>query len=448
MMSRGLTLAAWLTAVVLLVFTLRRWLFTGVALIESTKNTKVTKIFKSYSCRVAFGSFVDSIFLWFRFVRVRDFSSPFSSPNPLIPAKTFSEDEPDLPTVLLLAPIHNETAALPHFLAALAGLTYPPQKLTVIFINDGSNDNSAALISGRLAGQTNWHLLPLAQNVGKAQALNLALSQFPQGDIVVVYDADERPQPGALLALTRPFTEAAVGGVSGRRAVSNALAGPAASYTTFEGLVHQWVTLRAKDSLNLAPALLGANCAYRRAALVQVGHFKPGALLEDSDLTVRLARAGWLTRFEPRAVSYHAVPATLAGYWWQHTRWARGFNEVARDQVGAILFDRRLSRPLRLELLLFSLGYLDRVALLVGVGLAMLHRRARGWLAAIIGLSLVTPLGQTVSALAISRSPRPLWRQLSWLPLFFMVDLAMALYGLWGALKQSPQRWEERRARE
>jgi len=394
-----LTLASWLVAGVLLIFTARRWLFVFWALIP-----------------------------------VRPKSKPV-------------DPKPATPPVLLLTPLRNEAQTLPDLLLTLAALDYPAEKLTIVLINDGSTDRSELLIQNWIRGRANWHILSLTQNVGKAQALNLALDAFPQGEIVAIYDADERPLPAALPTLVLPFADKKIGGVSGRRAVGNPLASPAASYTTFEGLVHQFVTMRAKDRLNLAPAILGANCAYRRSALAEVGNFKPGALLEDSDLTLKLARAGWKIRFEPEAISYHRVPQTVSGYWRQHTRWARGFNEVAKNQARSTLLDQHLPLPLRLELLAFSLGYLDRLALLVGGGLALCHRKSRSLLAGMVVASLLTPLFQIMAALTVAREPLAMWLRIVWLPFFFLLDVAMAATGLWETLRQSPQIWEERRVR-
>jgi 1,2-diacylglycerol 3-beta-glucosyltransferase len=392
-----LTLASWIVAGVLLIFTARRWLFVFLALV----------------------------------------------PDKVPPARR----ESFAPSILLLTPFRNEVETLPAMLSGLAALEYPAEKLTIVLINDGSTDGSDRCIQSWIGGRDNWHLLSLAQNVGKAQALNAALAAFPQSEIVAIFDADELPQSTALQNLISPFADKKIGGVSGRRAINNALASPAASYTTFENLVHQLVTLRAKNMLNLAPAILGSNCAYRRVALAQVGNFTPGALLEDSDLTLKLARAGWDIRFEPSAVSYHRVPQTISGYWRQHTRWARGFNEVAKNQGRSLLFDPQLSWLLRLELLTFSLGYLDRLALLAGALLALVHRQQRGLLSKIITASLLTPLLQLIAALIIAGEGPSMWLRIVWLPFFFILDMAMAVVGMGATLMQSAQIWEERRVR-
>jgi cellulose synthase/poly-beta-1,6-N-acetylglucosamine synthase-like glycosyltransferase len=389
---------AWLVTGVLLFFTARRWLFTLVA-------------------------------MW-----------------PDRPQAALLKPRPEPAQVLLLAPIRNEESALPEFLLALAGVDYPEPFLTVVFIDDGSTDGSGRLLECWAANRTNWHLLSLTQNLGKAAALNAALARFPQGDIVAVYDADEQPRPETLSYLVLSFNDPTVGGVSGQRAVSNALVSPAASYTAFESLVHQFITLRAKDKLNLAPAILGANCAYRRSALAQVGNFKPGAFLEDSDLTLKLARAGWRIRFEPRAISYHRVSETISGYWQQHTRWARGFNDVARDQVRSVIADRHLPVALRLELVIFALGYLDRLALLAAAGLTLLKQTRRP-VAGVLAITLLTPLCQIMAALAVGREAPALWGRIIWVPAFFLFDIAMALTGAWQTLLRFPKIWEERNAR-
>ena len=370
--------------------------------------------------------------------------------TPRTVAKTYQ------PHVLLLVPIRNEAIALPGLLHALSQLDYPASRLTIGLINDGSIDESAAIIHEWVTKYDHWHSLTLPHNVGKANALNAALAHFPQGDIVSIYDADERPMPDALAYLVAPFIDEHVGAVSGRRVVANALASPAASYTAFEGLVHQLITLQAKDKLQLAPALLGANCAYRRAALTQVGNFKPHALLEDTDLTLKLARAGWRIRFEPRAYSSHDAPTSLMGYWRQHSRWARGFNDAAQAQGVIILSNNTLSWPLRLELLLFSLGYLDRVALVVVAFRLMfsLHRVSNpmkvlslSGLFYLLLLTLFTPLLQILAALKIEGAPWAMWGRVIWLPLFFGLDISMAVWGAWQTLRRATPIWEERAAR-
>lgn len=398
LLSTLLSLASFASAVILALFILRRWLFLAAALLSPRRR----------------------------------------------PAR--DPEDAGTSTVLLLVPVHSEAKRLPALLPALARLDYPSHALTIVFVDDASTDNTAALVQAFINDRSQWHLLALPRRVGKAAALNEAIARFSQGELVAVYDADERPRSDALKRLVTAFGDPLVGAVSGRRAVANPLVSSIAAYATYENVVHQLVTMQAKETLRLAPAILGSNCVYRRAALEGVGGFRPGALLEDSDLTLRLARDGWRLRFLPGAVSFHAVPQTANAYWRQHRRWHAGFQAVARQQGLPTLADRRLPRLLRLELMLFSLGYADRLALLAFLGTGIL-RPGQGWRQhlrrSLLFFALLAPFAQTALALYRARAPRPLWLRMPLLPLFFLLDAAAAMAGTVSALLRSPVPWRQ-----
>jgi GT2 family glycosyltransferase len=266
-----------------------------------------------------------------------------------------------------------------------------------------------------------------------------------------VYDADHRPAPQSLTRLVAAFDDPSVAGASGRTLPANATASLPAYYATVESLVHQLITLRAKDRLALAPALLGSNCAYRRRALIEAGGFRAGALLEDSDRTLALARRGHRLRFVPDATAWHQAPETVEGYIRQHLRWARGFNDVARDHAGAALLDRQLPLRLRIELALFSLGYLDRLALLAGLALKVVggsprspdgRRRAKDEpLGSVLKIALLMPLFQIAAALLIDRAPKAMWLRLPAVPLLFGLDILVAVRATIESLLNRPRIW-------
>lgn len=325
------------------------------------------------------------------------------------------------PSLLVLVPFRNERGNLPELVSHLTAIDYPAGQQTIVFIDDGSTDSGRDTIPQR----NNWHILTLPTNAGKGAALNLALNRFPAGRLVVVYDADERPQPESLRRLVQPFQDERVGWVTGRRKVSNPLASPIATYATYENLIHQRITLAAKEFLLLAPPSLGSNCAYRRTALGE--GFRPGFWLEDSELTIRMAHQGWQGHFASEAISHHAVPQTPIGYWRQHIRWAKGFGQLFPDYAW---HHRQLSWPLRLELCLFAAGYVDRLAL-VGAMVGLVWRGATGrdweWPLVLLLLVLLTPLLQAIMALQLEKAPAGLWWRLVYLPIFLPLDMAMAV---------------------
>ncbi len=337
------------------------------------------------------------------------------------------------PSLLLLVPYHNEESNLPGLLYHLDQLTYPQDCLKIVLIDDGSTDNSDKILSPWLIEKKNQYKLHLKQNVGKANALNHALNHFLDEELIAVYDADERPQPDALVKLSKLFKDKHIGAVSGRRALINPQESPIASYAAFENLVHQLITNQAKEILGLAPAILGSNCMYRRIALEHSNGFTPGALLEDSDISMKLARAGWRTRFLPEAISFHKAPATIRGYWEQHTRWATGFKAVAQTQTAVTFKASQIPLHIRIELFFFALGYLDRVALIMAFGTLGIQRLLgfpmSQLLIIVVALNLITPFFQTIAALWLSNSPFSLWKRIFFMPIFLIIDMAMAING-------------------
>jgi cellulose synthase/poly-beta-1,6-N-acetylglucosamine synthase-like glycosyltransferase len=348
------------------------------------------------------------------------------------------------PSVLILIPCRNEEETVAELCASLGRLDYPADKRSIVLINDGSHDQTATQIERFIQGRVDWELLSLATNVGKASALNQALAQFPFGEIVYVFDADHRPEPEVLKRAVRCFADPRVAGVTGRTLPSNPLASPSAYYAAVENYINQMVTMRAKDRLGLAPALLGSNCGYRRSALTACGGFRDGAFSEDSDLTVRFYRAGYTIRFVPEALAYHQVPETIQGYLKQHIRWARGLNDVAHDHSADLVYSAHLPLLLRIELFLFAAGYLDRIALAGAVlltALSLFDPNVFTFPWQILAIALFMPFAQIVAFFAEQRVPPAIWLRLPWVPVFFALDILGAARGMLDSLFKRKRVW-------
>ncbi len=376
--------------------------------------------------------------------------------SPPAPPASFSN-------LLVLVPCRDDGPSLPALIDALAANGYPHHHLRILLIDDGSGAETAAIID-RLASTTPLvTALHLHPSRGKAAALNAALAFETWGDVIAVYDADHRPQPHGLGALVAALGDAPVAASSGRTEAANALASASAYYASVERLVHQRLTMVAKDRLRLAPAVLGSHCAYRRSVIDALGGFLPGAFLEDTDLTLRIAASGLQTRFVESIPAYDEVPATLQAYWRQHVRWGRGFQDVAlargrtswSQSAGAAQQPHRPDRNaasvtapapfwLRIELFLFSLGYLDRLALLAAAGLLLsdlilkTHFDFPLWFFLIV---LGLPYLQVIAALARTRKPVGWWVRLPYLLLLFPVDILAATRSTLDTVLNRPRHW-------
>jgi cellulose synthase/poly-beta-1,6-N-acetylglucosamine synthase-like glycosyltransferase len=356
------------------------------------------------------------------------------------------DDPEDLPNVLILVPCRDEAEVIPGLVEGLRALDYPCEKQRIVFIDDGSRDGTLAAMQDATLGRPGWDVLALPMNAGKANALNRALAQFSWGEIIYVMDADHRPQPDVLRKAAQYFEARDIAAITGRTLPLNPLASPSAYYCTVESYVNQMVTMRAKDRLHLAPALLGSNCAYRRSALAECGGFRGDALSEDSDLTITFHCAGYRVRFAEDVISYQQMPQTVAGYFKQHVRWGRGLNDVAKTHVPALARNANLSLPLKLELMLFSAGYLDRLALLGAAALTVLgavNGRICQFPSAVLGFALFTPFGQIVALFAEQRVSRAMWLRLPLVPLFFALDIFAAVRAALDSISGRARTWTQ-----
>ena len=334
-----------------------------------------------------------------------------------------------LPDVLILVPCRDEARMIPGLCRTISQLDYPGTKYQVILIDDGSTDGTGKVMQQQVKDKPGWHTLVLPRNVGKALALNHALAKHSFGEIVYIFDADHRPHPEAIKRAVRYFDESKVAAVTGFTKVLNPTASPSSYYAAIESYTNQLVTTRAKDHLDLAPALLGSNCGYRRKTLLQCGGFRKDAFSEDSDLTVAFYNAGYRIRFAEDAISYQQVPESIRGYLKQHVRWGRGLNDVAREHSLGILQNQKLALPLRFELLLFTAGYLDRIALMGAGALAALSFVRPDQFPfnyRVILFSLLTPLAQIIALFTKERMPGAIWIRLPLIPVFFVLDIMAA----------------------
>ena len=114
-----------------------------------------------------------------------------------VPAPSCVTDE-EAPVYSVLVSLFQEAGVLPCLVQALQALDYPPAKLEVLLILEAADlGTQAALQSIRLPPGFRTVIVPDGGLRTKPKALNYAL-QLARGEFVVVYDAEDRPEPDQL----------------------------------------------------------------------------------------------------------------------------------------------------------------------------------------------------------------------------------------------------------
>ncbi|MFN7978708.1 MAG: glycosyltransferase family 2 protein [Vicinamibacterales bacterium] len=101
-----------------------------------------------------------------------------------------------LPLLSVVVPVFNESAVLPAFLerASAAFAAIPGVDYELVFVDDGSRDDSFAQLSARAARDPHVRVVKFSRNFGHQIAITAGVDHA-RGDCVVVIDADLQDPP-------------------------------------------------------------------------------------------------------------------------------------------------------------------------------------------------------------------------------------------------------------
>lgn len=201
-------------------------------------------------------------------------------------------------------------------------------------------------------------------NISAARNIGIAMAAAP---IVAFIDDDAFAEPPWLERLTAPLWDGTIAATSGFVRSGNGI-----SYRWRGDWIMPWGELRPFVSEGFRvfgpedphPVLtIGANCAFRRDALVMVGGFDPNYHigLDDADVNVRMTRAGCRMAIVPDAQVHHVpaasvyrngrqVPRSLeqggASFGWWFRKYDRPISESAqiRGFMKDVFLGQRLQR--------------------------------------------------------------------------------------------------------
>lgn len=169
------------------------------------------------------------------------------------------------------------------------------------------------------------HMTRADKQGAKAGNINNALSQAT-GEVAVIMDPDHEAAPFFLDRVLGYFRDPKVGfvqSVQGYYNQSESLIARGAAEQTY----HFYGPLMTGMDHYGTTQAIGANCAFRRAALDEIGGHATG-LAEDMHTTLKLYAAGWRSVYLPEILTRGLVPNTFAAYAKQQLKWACGVWDI------------------------------------------------------------------------------------------------------------------------
>lgn len=207
----------------------------------------------------------------------------------------------DLPAVSVVVPVRNRPRQVKECIESLLALDYPADKLEIIVVDDGSEDETPEVLAS----------LPInairsPSHIRAAASRNLGW-RAARGDVIAFTDSDCRVDPAWLAELVGRFQDpevAAVGGLVAPGGARSTLARyEAARSPLYSG--PQEKEVGGESPISYLPT---CNLLIRKRVLEEVGGFDSAfhPVGEDVDLVWRVLQAGHRVIYSPMgAVSHH-----------------------------------------------------------------------------------------------------------------------------------------------
>ena len=230
------------------------------------------------------------------------------------------------PSVTVVVAAYDEAFYIRDKIRNALELDYPPDRLQVVVVSDGSDDGTADL--ARQIADDRLVVAEVRPRAGKANALNVAL-EHATGEIVVFTDANVFFAPDAVARLAAHFADPACGAVTGR---VDLLPLGAANGNAPEEPLGEGAYMRLERLLQACESRIGsvigtdgAMFAARRRLLEPLPR---GVILDDFLIAMRIASAGYAVRFEDDSRGRERVPASVSQEFRRKVRIAAGCFQV------------------------------------------------------------------------------------------------------------------------
>jgi biofilm PGA synthesis N-glycosyltransferase PgaC len=233
----------------------------------------------------AFGGY--GFFLLF-FLKIRNI---FNRPNVIF--GDLADD--NLPVVNLIIAAYNECKYVDLKIKNSLSLDYPPEKLKIIWVNDGSDDGTPELVKN----YPEVILLHNPKRSGKIEAMNRGV-EFSKAPILLFSDANTLLSANSLKAVVAHFQDKTVGCVAGEKQFFQDKDQPVAAVGEgFYWKIESWLK-RLDYQFYSTIGATGELFAVRRELYCRV---EPDTLLDDFMISMRIAQQGLRIAYEPKAVA-------------------------------------------------------------------------------------------------------------------------------------------------
>jgi hyaluronan synthase len=255
-------------------------------------------------------------------------------------------DEKYTPSVSIIVPCFNEEQWIGKTIKCALDQYYPEDLLEVIVVDDGSSDNSVAVLHdlqekyAPLVGDR-LQVHAFAHNQGKRHALAEG-TRRAKGELIIFVDSDSFLAPTAVLEIVQPLKDPKIAASTGRCEVENKWTNALTKMQSVRYYLGFRIFKGAESIFNSVTCLSGPLTCYRKSVVMQYLDAwinqkffgKPATFGDDRSLTNYILRHHH-TVYQHNAVCTTIVPSKYAVFYKQQMRWKRSW---LRESLRCLFF--------------------------------------------------------------------------------------------------------------
>lgn len=235
-----------------------------------------------------------------------------------------------LPMYTVLVPVFREARIVGRLVENLGRLDYPTEKLEVIIlVEEEDSETRDAIAESDPPAHFLVVTVPKGSPQTKPRACNVGLD-VARGEFLVIYDAEDAPEPDQLKKTVVAFSRADPSVVVMQAALNYFNARENVLTRMFALEYSYWFDymLTGLDVRDLPIPLGGTSNHFRTAALRELGGWDPYNVTEDADLGIRASALGYRVGVVDSTTMEEAT-SRLGIFIGQRSRWIKGYMQTA-----------------------------------------------------------------------------------------------------------------------
>ena len=223
--------------------------------------------------------------------------------------------------VSVVVPCFNGMKTIGDCLSSLADQTYSRDRFEVLLVDNGSRDGTCEFVQASFP----WVRLVHCSEKGSGYARNAGIREA-RGELLLSTDSDCVADKSWIAQLVTLFQQAppevaAIGGIIR----------PFSTRTAVEKYKRTWVGQPNANGKEPGVRYTATpNAAFRTSIIRLVGSFDGALGFDDTDLGIRLIKAGYQIQYTDLAIVYHRNPASLAELYQHKSKYGKFGFDLAR----------------------------------------------------------------------------------------------------------------------